>query len=101
MYEDLMPLGSVVLLKGAKTKLMITGRILVSTTDDKLYDYSGCIYPLGMTDNEGFYFFNRDDIERIYFIGFQDEEELTYREEVLSQLGELEVRDGQIVPVES
>ncbi len=99
MYEDLLPLGSVVLLKEAKTKLMVTGRILASDKNDRIYDYSGCIYPLGMTDNEGFYFFNRDDIERIYFIGFQDEEELTYKEEVLSQLGELEIKDGQIVPV--
>ena len=101
MYKDLLPIGSVVLLKGAKTKLMITGRILASDNNDRIYDYSGCLYPFGVTDNEGFYFFNRDDVERVYFIGFQDEEELAYKEEVLSQLGELEIKDGQIVPAEN
>ena len=79
---------------------MITGRIIASEKNDKIYDYSGCIYPLGITDNEGFYFFNRDDIERVYFIGFQDEEELAFREDILSQLGELKIKDGQIVSAE-
>ncbi len=100
MYKDLLPIGSVVLLKEAKTRLMITGRIIASEKNDKIYDYSGCIYPLGITDNEGFYFFNRDDIERVYFIGFQDEEELAFREDILSQLGELKIKDGQIVSAE-
>ncbi|MCR5237954.1 MAG: DUF4176 domain-containing protein [Lachnospiraceae bacterium] len=100
MYKDLLPIGSVVLLKEAKTRLMITGRIIASEKNDQIYDYSGCIYPLGITDNEGFYFFNRDDIERVYFIGFQDEEELAFREDILSQLGELKIKDGQIVSAE-
>ncbi|MBQ1525780.1 MAG: DUF4176 domain-containing protein [Lachnospiraceae bacterium] len=100
MYGDLLPIGSVVLLKGAKTKLMIVGRILSDEKETDIFDYAGCIYPIGMTADNDLYFFNRDAIDRIYFIGLQDEDELNYKEEILSQLGELEIRDGKIVPVE-
>ncbi len=100
MYENLLPIGSVVLLKEGKTRLMIVGRILSDEAETAVFDYVGCIYPLGMTSGDDLYFFNRDAIERIYFIGFQDGEELKFKEEVLSQLGKLEIRDGKIVPVE-
>ena len=100
MYKDLLPIGSVVLLKGAKTKLMIVGRILSDEKETAIFDYAGCVYPLGMTADTDLYFFNRDSIERIYFIGFQDPDELDFKERVLSQLGELEIKDGEIVPVE-
>ena len=46
------------------------------------------------------FFFDRDAIDRVFFIGFQDGEELAYREEVLGVLGELELRDGVIVEKE-
>ncbi len=100
MYENLLPIGSVVLLKGAKTKLMITGRILSDEKMENIYDYVGVIYPMGTTGNESNYFFNTDAIDRLYFIGYQDEDELKFKSEVLAELGELEIKDGQIVPKE-
>lgn len=100
MYEHLLPIGSIVLLKGAKRKLMITGRILTDEKMEQIYDYVGCIYPVGMTADDEQYFFNHDAIEQVFFIGFQDQEELTFKEEILSRLGELTIKDGQIVPVE-
>ncbi len=100
MYENLLPIGSVVLLSGARTKLMITGRLVTDDKMEKVYDYVGCVYPIGITASDEQIFFDDDAIERLYFIGFQDEEELAFREEVLSQVGELTVKDGQIVPVE-
>lgn len=99
MYKNLLPIGSVVLLKGGNKKIMICGRIQTKVDDNAIYDYSACYYPEGMM-SETMYFFNRDQIERVYFIGFQDEEELQYRENVLDTLGELTVVDGQIVPKE-
>nr|MCR4909192.1 DUF4176 domain-containing protein [Lachnospiraceae bacterium] len=49
MYKDLLPIGSVVLLKGGQRKLMITGRILSDEKLTEIYDYVGVIYPLGNT----------------------------------------------------
>ncbi len=100
MYKDLLPIGSIVLLKGGNVKLMITGRIISDDSLQNIYDYVGCIYPIGITAEDDQYFFNRDDIETTYFIGFQDEEELALKTEVFEKLGKLEIKDGQIVPVE-
>ena len=44
------------------------------------------------------FFFNRDAIEKVFFIGFQDAEEIAFKEQVLDKLGELEIKDGAIVP---
>jgi hypothetical protein len=99
MYKDLLPIGSVVLLKDADKRLMITGIIQARHGDDKIYDYSACLYPEGTTGSENMYFFDRTNIERVYFLGYQDEEEVAYRENVIDQLGELKIENGQIVPV--
>lgn len=98
MYGDLLPIGSVVLLKGANKRVMIISRIQAMADTKAIYDYASCPYPEGIVDPENIIFFNRDDIERVYFIGFQDPEELRYREQVLAPLGELYVNDeGRIV----
>lgn len=97
MYKNLLPIGSVVLLKGGQKRIMITGRIQTRTGEDTIYDYSACYYPQGIVSSDSMFFFNRDAIDKVFFIGFQDGEELTYRVDVLGKLGELEVRDGRIV----
>ena len=43
-------------------------------------------------------FANREAVETVFFIGFQDKEELDWRANVLDKLGEVEVRAGKIVP---
>ncbi len=98
-YQELLPIGSVVLLKGAESKLMITGRIVCDEKMEHIYDYVGVIYPLGMSGEADQYFFDRDAIDIPFFIGYQDEEELEFRNEVLAEIDELEIRDGKIVPV--
>ena len=40
MYKNLLPIGSVVLLKGGEKRLMICGRIQTRAGSDKVYDYS-------------------------------------------------------------
>lgn len=79
---------------------MICGRIQAKSGDEKIYDYSACYYPEGIINPTSMFFFDRDAIDRVFFIGFQDGEELAYREEVLGVLGELELRDGVIVEKE-
>ncbi len=101
MYKQLLPIGSVVLLKGGDKRVMICGRIQTRTGDDKIYDYSACYYPEGIVGGDSMFFFDHTDIEKIYFLGFQDEEEMVFHSEVLDKLGELELRDGEIVSKES
>ncbi|SFK95157.1 hypothetical protein SAMN05216390_10622 [Lachnospiraceae bacterium KH1T2] len=101
MYKDLLPIGSIVRLKEGTKKLMITGRIICRAGSDEIFDYVGCTYPEGLTDAKNMLFFNRDAIEEKFFIGFQDKEEIDFREQVLANLGELEVVDGKIVQKEN
>ena len=79
MKKDYLPLGSVVLLKGGNKRLMICGRIQSRTGSDEVFDYCGCVYPEGVIASDQMYFFNNDAIERLFFIGYQDEEELYFR----------------------
>lgn len=98
MERNLLPIGSVVLLKGGEKRVMICGRIQTKAGEEKIYDYSACYYPEGIVDPRQMFFFDNDSIDRIFFIGFQDPEELAFRE-MVDSLGELTIRDGQIVPV--
>ena len=100
MYKNLLPIGSVVLIKGEDKRVMICGRIQSRSGDDKIYDYSACYYPEGILGADSLFFFNHDSIEKIFFLGLQDEEEIAFHTNVLDQLGELEIRDGQIVEKE-
>lgn len=99
MYKDLMPVGSVVLLKGGEKRLMICGRVVANAEENTIYDYTGCLYPEGIINSDDLYFFNHDAIEEIYFIGFQDREEMEFRSQVLGELDnkKLLIEDGQIV----
>lgn len=98
--EEFLPIGSVVLLKGGNKRIMICGRIQAQAGSDIIYDYSACYYPEGIVDPQSMFFFNRDAIETVYFRGYEDQDELDYRHNVLDQLGELEIRDGVIVSKE-
>lgn len=92
-YEKFLPIGSVVLLKNGKKRLMITG-FCVSPEEDKekVYDYSGCLYPEGIITTDQTGLFNHDQIEKIFAIGYSDNEEKDFKKK-LNDL--LEVKNGR------
>lgn len=98
MYRDLLPIGSIVLLEGGEKRLMVCGRVVSSGEQDHIYDYVGCYYPEGVVDSTTLFFFDHSAIQDIFFIGFQDKEEMNYRAGVLGSLDgkELIIHDGQI-----
>ena len=71
--KDLLPIGSVVILKGASLRLMIIGLLPLLEDNKSYYDYCGCIYPEGLTDFKSVAFFNRESIERVFSLGGFDE----------------------------
>ena len=73
MIPDLLPIGSIVLLKGEVKKSMITG-FCAMDEDNEIYDYCGCDYPDGMKNKEGLFIFNHDQIEKVYFIGKKEKD---------------------------
>lgn len=80
-----LPIGSVVLLEGQSRRVMIDGRRVIKQSEGVEYDYQGCLYPEGAAGNGDVVLFNNADITMIYFIGFQDIEELAFRKMVLKK----------------
>lgn len=75
MFKELLPIGSVVLLKNATKKLMITGiHPVASNEPEKIYDYIGVIYPEGYLGNEYNFLFNHKDINDVVFTGYSNPE---------------------------
>lgn len=84
--NDFLPIGSVVLLKGAEKRLMVIGRFQVEVETGQIYDYSGCLYPEGVINPKDLFLFQGDDIERVYFVGMQDEEEFAFRQYLVDEI---------------
>lgn len=83
MKEKYLPIGTVVLLKGGKKRAMITGFCSVAQENqDKIYDYSGCVYPEGYLSSNQVCLFDHDQIEKIFFVGFEDDEEKSFKEKL-------------------
>ncbi|MBP3441233.1 MAG: DUF4176 domain-containing protein [Clostridia bacterium] len=78
--KNLLPIGSVVLLNGGEKRLMICGRIQTDVATGTVYDYSACFYPEGMINSKELFMFNNENIQQLFFVGFQDEEELAFRQ---------------------
>lgn len=81
--DKYLPLGSVVLLKGGSKRIMIYGRKQIQVGTDIQWDYIACLFPEGNINEEYTYLFNHDQIERVIFLGLQDEEEFYFRDKVL------------------
>lgn len=75
MIKDLLPIGSVVLLRKGEKKVMIFG---IKQTDgekhDTEFDYVGVMYPEGNVGSEYQFLFNHVDIAEVFFRGYEDEE---------------------------
>lgn len=71
---ELLPIGSVVLLKEATKKLMIIGILQVDQDNDKLYDYLAVPFPEGYINEENNFLFDHDDIQEVFFTGFINQE---------------------------
>ncbi len=81
--EKYLPIGTVVLLKGGKKRAMITGFCSVAQEKpDKIYDYSGCVYPEGYLSSNQVCLFDHDQIDRVFYVGYEDEEEKLFKEKL-------------------
>lgn len=96
-YEKFLPIGSIVLLKGGTKKAMVTGFCSVAAEDKtKIYDYTGCIYPEGYLDFDQVCLFDHDQIEKVYHLGYIDEEEKNFKEELKEIANEYSNSDSLI-----
>ena len=91
MQEKFLPIGTVCILKDATKKVMIAGFCATGVeTGDKVFDYIGCLYPEGILSSDRTLLFNHEQIEKIYYMGFVNEEEKTFKEKVKEILKKVE-----------
>jgi len=90
--EKYLPIGTVVILKGATKRLMISGFCALDNSNkDKIWDYSGCMYPEGFINSNQICLFDHDQIEKIYHIGLSnDAEEKEFKESLNIFMNEFE-----------
>lgn len=94
MLEGLLPIGSVVLVGDSERRVMIVGVCQKGGSEEiKLWDYVGVIYPEGFLDAEKMFLFNNDQITRVYALGYQDEEQLAFKEKVDELIVELRAEE--------
>ena len=86
-----LPIGSVVVLKNGTKKLMIFGIIQSdeeNTSDE--YDYIGVPYPEGNMGQDYQYLFYHNDIDKVFFKGFEDVERQEFIDNLEAFYAELE-----------
>ena len=81
--DKYLPIGSVVLLKNGTKRVMIYGRKQIHIETGKEWDYLACLYPEGNINEEFMYLFNHDKIDKVYYLGYRDDEEVKFVEENL------------------
>ena len=88
--EKYLPIGTVVILKNAEKRIMITGFASMSPeTGETVFDYSGCMYPEGFLNYNQVCVFNHNQIDKVFFKGFVDEEEIAFKKELTEHLKEI------------
>jgi len=80
--KNLLPIGSVVLLKDGVKKVMIVGIKQTSIDDSVEYDYVGVLYPEGFLGGEYQFMFDHADISTVFFKGYEDIERETFIEKL-------------------
>ncbi len=82
MFTGLLPIGSVVVIGNSTKKVMIVGVCQKGGQEEKLWDYTGVVYPEGFLDPQKMFLFNNNQITQIVALGYQDAEQLAFKEKV-------------------
>lgn len=88
--RELLPIGSVVLLKEGKKKVMIFGIKQTEKTTGVEHDYIGVVYPEGNLGDGLQFFFEHENIETIFHRGFEDEERGSFIEKLADYYDQIE-----------
>lgn len=78
-FKRYLPIGSVVLMKDATKRVMITGYAVRSAQfGEKIFDYIGCLYPEGVIAHDKNLLFDHRDIQQIFALGYSDDEQKAF-----------------------
>ena len=91
----LLPLGSVIVLKGSTKKMLIIARMIAAPVKGDLYrfDYGACLYPEGVV-GENLIYFNHEDIFKIVQEGYTNDENELMIENIAAVIDETDIPKG-------
>lgn len=75
-------IGSVVKLKNVSQRVMIVGHVQREVGTERIWDYAAVPFPEGVLEHDKFILFDHDSIDKLYFVGLQDTESMTYMQNV-------------------
>ena len=78
--KALLPIGTVVLLKESTKRVMIYGRLQREVNGNRVWDYIACLFPEGNVNADHSFLFDNEQIESVFFVGCQDEEEMRFQQ---------------------
>ncbi len=74
-YNKYLPIGTIISVKNSEQKFMIIGYCTTANDNlEKIYDYNGCLYPVGVISTNQTFLFDHNQIDKLYFLGFKNEE---------------------------
>lgn len=69
----MLPVGTVLSVKGNENLLMIIGLIVTNEKTNMIYEYAACKYPFGVIGESEYVMFNNENIEEIFHRGLESE----------------------------
>ncbi len=83
MAKYLLPIGSVVQLRGSTARVMVAGYLPTGPArPGYVWDYSGFKFPLGYVRDDEVYCFDQEQVEQILAMGYQDMEQLRFADSI-------------------
>ncbi len=100
MRGKYLPVGSVVLLQNGTKRVMINGFCTMDASKpDKVYDYSGVLFPEGSLSSDQTLLFDHAQIVRIDHIGLEDQEEREFKAKLVQIVASsAQGQNGQAAP---
>ena len=80
--SEYLPIGTVVTVGNESKKMMIIGLLQVKSENNEVYDYSGVLYPEGYLGSSETYLFNKEQISRIYHLGYTSQEQTDHHKKL-------------------
>ena len=93
----ILPLGSLVILKGNTKKMMIVSRVIAVPVKGEVYrfDYGACLYPEGLMGDSLIYF-NQEDILKVVQEGYTDDDNAIMLENIDHILNTTDIPKGNV-----
>ena len=96
MEQAFLPIGSVVELINSDALVMIGGYLSIADINsDKVWDYSGFIYPYGYVEDDKIVSFDHSQIQTVVAYGYRDVESDYFVEQIAEARKELDSTDNE------